>query len=481
MTIEVYRTQITEMVRANPMVELVASQTLSVRRLEMQGCVVSVIDDDPSAREGATDLLNSAGIATESFQNADEFLRSGKLDRTSCLVADIRMPGMSGIELHEQLRRAGTEIPTILITGFPIQSDRIRARQTGACGYLKKPFGEQEFLSSVNSALQGKQDMLSSYKHESASPWATTLFHEPWWLAAATNGTYQEATVVSGGQVIGRLPYMISRQMGFRVSRMPSFTHVLGPVVRPSVGKPQTALLRRLSIIRDLVDQLPEVAYFQQAFALSFADGLGFQERGFQVRAQYTFEIDCRESRENIWKGMHFKTRQHIRRAEEKLTISTISDPQVFTKFYLDNLRRTGRRSFIDFRSFPALFSETQARECGEILCASWPNGLPAAMVFLVWGFGRMYYLLSTRAGVDGDNGSINLLIWEGIKRAHSRELLFDLDGVSTSGTARFLSGFGGRLELRLIAERTSGVYAALRTMKRGLGWGLGNDSSAFT
>jgi hypothetical protein len=308
-----------------------------------------------------------------------------------------------------------------------------------------------------------------------------TLFHEPWWLAAATNGAYREATVMNGEQLVGRLPYVISKQMGFTVCRMPPFTHLLGPVLQPGTGKPQTILLRRLSIIRDLIDQLPDVSFFKQALALSLADGLAFQDRGFQVTPQYTFEIDCRESLESTWDGMHFKTRQHVRRAEEKLAVSTLSDPQAFTDFYLDNVRKTGRRSFIDFTNFPALFAETQARECSEILCARWPDGKPAAMVVLVWGHGKMYYLLSTRARAEGDNGSINLLIWEAIKRAHGRGLLFDLDGISTSGTARFLSGFGGRLELRLIAQRTKAVYEALRSVKRRLGWGRGSDSTRFT
>jgi CelD/BcsL family acetyltransferase involved in cellulose biosynthesis/CheY-like chemotaxis protein len=121
----------------------------------MQHRLVSVIDDDRSVREGTADLLNAAGISTESFQDADEFLRSGCVDSTSCVVADVRMPGMSGIELHEQLRRAGRAIPTILITAFPRDRDRIRARENGVWGYLKKPFGEKEFLSCINSALEG--------------------------------------------------------------------------------------------------------------------------------------------------------------------------------------------------------------------------------------------------------------------------------------------------------------------------------------
>jgi hypothetical protein len=313
------------------------------------------------------------------------------------------------------------------------------------------------------------------------APSATTLFHEPWWLAAVTNGTYREATVMSGDQVVGRLPYVLSRHMGFTVSRMPPFTHVLGPLVQPGAGKPQTALMRRLSIIRDLIDQLPNVAFFKQALTLSLADGLAFQDRGFQVTPQYTFEIDCRESPDSIWEAMHFKTRQHIRRAEEKFAVSILSDSQVFIDFYLDNIRRAGRRSFIDFTNFPTLFAEIQARKCGEILCACWPDGKPASMVVLVWGHGRMYYLLSTRARTQGDNGSISLLIWEASKRAHSRGLLFDLDGVSTSGTARFLSGFGGHLELRLVAQRSRAVYAALRNVKRGLGQGRASDTYQFT
>src|SRR5579871_5408325 len=135
----------------------------------MQHHLVSIIDDDASVREGATDLLNSAGITAESFQNADEFLRSGCLESTSCLVADVRMPGISGIELHEQLRLAGKEVPTILITAFPRDSDRMRARETGVWAYLSKPFGERELLSHVNSALQGERHVDSGSWHETTS------------------------------------------------------------------------------------------------------------------------------------------------------------------------------------------------------------------------------------------------------------------------------------------------------------------------
>ena len=135
--------------------------------------------------------------------------------------------------------------------------------------------------------------------------------------------------------MVGRLPFVTTRKLGFTALRMPPFTHVLGPSVDVGKGKSQTQLLRRLSIVRDLLDQLPPFDFFKQAFPATTADGLAFQDRGFQISPQYTFQIDCRRDLEQLWNEMHFKTRQHIRRAEEKLSIDTIEDPQEFSRFYL--------------------------------------------------------------------------------------------------------------------------------------------------
>jgi FixJ family two-component response regulator len=135
----------------------------------MRHHVVSIIDDDPSVREGTMDLLNSAGFAAEAFNDADEFLTSGRLDATSCLVADMRMPGKSGIELHDHLLRAGKEIPTIIITAYPRERDRAHALEAGVWGYLTKPFCEKDLLSSVRSALDGAQPIVPDRRHDDAA------------------------------------------------------------------------------------------------------------------------------------------------------------------------------------------------------------------------------------------------------------------------------------------------------------------------
>jgi hypothetical protein len=293
------------------------------------------------------------------------------------------------------------------------------------------------------------------------------IFHEPWWLNAVTGGQFEEATVRNGDRVVGRLPYVVRRKLGFTSLRMPAFTHLLGPIVDGGTGKPQTLMLRRLSIVRELLDQLPPFHYFKQALHPGAADGLAFQDRGFQLTVQYTFRIDGRVGADRMWQDMHFKTRQHIRRADEKFSVRPVTDPHAFIHFYLKNLTIARRMNRVDLSSLPAIFEETKRRGCGTALAACWPDGTPTAMIYVVWDRSTMYYLLSTRAHDRGDNGSVNLLIWSAMQLAGRLGLELDLDGVSTSGTARFLSGFGGRLDLRLIAQRSHLLYAALRSAKR--------------
>jgi lipid II:glycine glycyltransferase (peptidoglycan interpeptide bridge formation enzyme) len=300
-----------------------------------------------------------------------------------------------------------------------------------------------------------------------------SVFHEPWWLSAVTGGRFEEAVEKRGNDIIGRFPYVTMRRGPFRVVRMPPFTHVLGPVVDTGAGKPQTRLRRRLSITRSLIDQLPAISHVHLCLdpslddGLANADGIAFQERQFAVSPQYNFEIDCRRSLADIWAALYLKTRQHIRKAEKEYLVRSVDDPKCFIDFYLKNAEVWGRANRIEFKNFPALFSESRARESGIILGAFDHDGTPIAMTYLVWGHGIMYYLLSTRSFHSGDAGAASLLLWSAMKRAHEMGLALDLDGVSSSGTARFLSNFGGQIKTRLIIQRSRLVFRALQRLKR--------------
>ena len=115
--------------------------------------LISVVDDDVSVREALWGLLRSVGFAVNSFASAEEFLASDQLGSANCLVLDVRMPGMGGIELLRRLVTSHRKIPVILITAYEEEGMRARALSGGAGAVLIKPFSEEALLSAIHSAL----------------------------------------------------------------------------------------------------------------------------------------------------------------------------------------------------------------------------------------------------------------------------------------------------------------------------------------
>jgi FixJ family two-component response regulator len=120
--------------------------------------LISVIDDDASFRIAAESLLRAHGYTVYPFASAAEFLRSPQLDDTSCVIADVQMPAMSGIELQSFLRKQGRSVPFIFITAFPEEAVRIRALSDGAIGFLAKPFDSLTLIRCVEAALGARRD-----------------------------------------------------------------------------------------------------------------------------------------------------------------------------------------------------------------------------------------------------------------------------------------------------------------------------------
>jgi len=115
--------------------------------------LISVVDDDESVREATKGLMLSLGYASEAFPSAEDFLQSHEVSKTSCLIADVNMPGMSGLDLHRQLSASGKPFPTILITAYPDESIRQGAINAGVLCYLSKPFDESDLLGCIHAAL----------------------------------------------------------------------------------------------------------------------------------------------------------------------------------------------------------------------------------------------------------------------------------------------------------------------------------------
>jgi FixJ family two-component response regulator len=119
--------------------------------------LVSIVDDDESVRESLPDLLRQFGFAAQAFSSAEAFLASGSVNETRCLILDIAMPGMSGLELKRELANRRQDVPTIFITANGDMTLRPRLLADGAVECLFKPFSDAALLDALNSALGGKQ------------------------------------------------------------------------------------------------------------------------------------------------------------------------------------------------------------------------------------------------------------------------------------------------------------------------------------
>jgi len=105
--------------------------------------LISIVDDDALARDGIRELIESLGYRTTTFESAEHFLRSGMVAETACLITDMQMPGLNGLELQEALQSQGHQTPVIVITAYPNDKHRTRALENEAVGYLSKPFDKQ--------------------------------------------------------------------------------------------------------------------------------------------------------------------------------------------------------------------------------------------------------------------------------------------------------------------------------------------------
>ncbi len=115
--------------------------------------IVFVVDDDLSARRGVARLLTASGFRSEAFSSAEEFLARGPHDGPACLVLDLQMPGIDGLELQRRLREAGHAIPIVFLTGHANVPSSVQAMKRGAVDFLLKPFGAEDLIAAVTTAL----------------------------------------------------------------------------------------------------------------------------------------------------------------------------------------------------------------------------------------------------------------------------------------------------------------------------------------
>jgi FixJ family two-component response regulator len=115
---------------------------------------IAIVDDDPSVREGLSSLIRSAGLQVETFASAQEFLARPGAEAPSCLVLDLQLPGLSGLDLQKRMAEVGLEIPIVFLTGHGNIPASVQAMKAGAVEFLTKPFDEQDLLQAIQEAIE---------------------------------------------------------------------------------------------------------------------------------------------------------------------------------------------------------------------------------------------------------------------------------------------------------------------------------------
>ena len=115
--------------------------------------VISIVDDDESVRTALKSLIDSVGFRAEVFCSGEEFLKSPVVSQTDCLITDVRMPGMTGLELQERLNAAGASVPIVFISAHEDKEARARGLRAGAIDFLQKPFSEESLLGAISAGL----------------------------------------------------------------------------------------------------------------------------------------------------------------------------------------------------------------------------------------------------------------------------------------------------------------------------------------
>jgi FixJ family two-component response regulator len=119
--------------------------------------MISIVDDDESVREATNALVRSLGYAAATFASAEEFLSSDRVHATSCVIADVQMPGLSGIDLQQRLLDQGLQVPILFVTAYPDERTRQRALDAGAVDYLSKPLCDEQLVSCLDVALRQEE------------------------------------------------------------------------------------------------------------------------------------------------------------------------------------------------------------------------------------------------------------------------------------------------------------------------------------
>jgi len=272
------------------------------------------------------------------------------------------------------------------------------------------------------------------------------LFSKDWWLdAVCGEENWDVAIVEQNGELIAAMPYYMRKKSLFTMIGMPPLTQTMGPWVRYSSDmKYSTRLSFEKKVYNQLIDQLPEVAYFRQNFDYTVTNWLPFYWRGFKETTRYTYVVDNLADLDSVYLEFDKKKREKIRKAEGIVVVRSTNDLEVFYGMNEKTFRRQKMRVPYSLLFLKRIDEQCTRRDCRKILLAEDKDGRIHSALYLVWDEQSVFLLMSGSDPELKNSDAKTLLVWEAMKLSSEKKLRFDFEGSMMESVEQFDRGFGG-------------------------------------
>jgi hypothetical protein len=298
---------------------------------------------------------------------------------------------------------------------------------------------------------------------------AYCIFQQPWWLEALAPSQWTEAQVIKDGEIIARLPYLISNRYGLKSLAMPPLTPFVGPWLKDSTAKYSKQLSQQKDLMTELIQQLPRHDYFSQGFHYSITNYLPFFWHQFDGTPYYSYLIEQLDDLDKIWKELQENIRREIRKAEKILSVNTNPDIDKFLDIHELSYKRQGLSLPYSRELVMSLDEACAAHQQRKIFFAEDAQGRPHAAIYLVWDDNSAYYLMGGGNPELRNSGAHSLIMWEAIKFAATVTKQFDFEGSMVESIERFFRGFGAKQKSYFYLKRISSRRMKLLSSARDL------------
>jgi hypothetical protein len=274
------------------------------------------------------------------------------------------------------------------------------------------------------------------------------LFFTPKWLdVVCDNKAWDVALVEQNNEIKAVFPYQLQVKYGFKIINQPVFTPHLG--IWYNLPSDELKTFKKYSLIkeltREIMDSIPPFLYFQMGFHLGFTDWQILLWKGYYQRIRYTYRLDTKAGRTELWENLNPKIRNHIRKAEEQLILSENTDTSDFFSMNMETFRRQNMDVPYQKKVLDNIFVQFYNLKQCEIYTAYNQAGKAQASMLVVWDKNTSY-CIGTGKAIEADRGAVAMLTWHAIMRAKSRNQVFDFEGSDIPAIEKFYRGFGGVL-----------------------------------